>query len=792
MSLNRIAASARDRVFAWLSAEPHPVTPLPGRPPETLGPAHTFATTQTVGPAGLSTDAVTRAVCCSGGGIRAAAFALGGIQGLSRRRADGRRTWFDGLDVITAVSGGSYLAGSYALVRHSLPAGPGTTPAYAPGSPEDNRLRTRTRYLIEDPKVAAIGVLNILYGLMINLLPLLAGLYVVATLLGWLLKRWGLLVRDGAGWAVGDFTVAFVVVNVLAVAGLAVFSLERLCDVYRPTSESRSRVLRAWTLRLLGPAVLALVLLVGAPVLLVALAGPTWLDDRSVGLPPQLAGLGATTLAIVGAVKATLGRFRGRLQTSSQSGHAAALPGLLGRAFRWVAPWAGSVLCVLLLTAAFLSWLGNAAYTGPNTRQVGLLMLALVGMLAWQVVFDVNRNSIHSFYRERLSSAFFAVRRAKDGIELTELDYAIPLWLSDLENDEPALVICAAVNTDQEGVVPSGRGCAPFTFSARWCGISSGTMFQGEKGLAVAPPGMMATRDYQLTAGPALVTLPGAVAVSGAAVSPAMGRLTQAPLRLLLGLANVRLGLWLPNPSTAEPSPPDGTGQGEFPPPRMGVLDTMRGQLRQPGMRALLAELLGRTRLDGRWVYVTDGGHYENLGLVEALRRGATQIVVFDASGDPPNTWLAFGEAVQTARADLGVEIELDPSSMRPSGGQTGAPTLVVHGTCTYPDQTVADLYLCKLAMPAKASWDIHAWAGRNPNFPNDSTLQQLYGDREFEAYRRLGEIAAQHARTMLEDSALEDSAVEDSAVDLTRAGENGPRRRAATPPAVPESRSTP
>ena len=138
--------------------------------------------------------------------------------------------------------------------------------------------------------------------------------------------------------------------------------------------------------------------------------------------------------------------------------------------------------------------------------------------------------------------------------------------------------------------------------------------------------------------------------------------------------------------------------------------------------------------------------------------------MVLDASGDPPNTWLAFGEAVQTARADLGVEITLDPSAMRPPAGELGAPTLVVPGTCTYPDGNTGELYLCKLALPAKASWDVHAWAGRNPRFPHDSTLQQLYGDREFEAYRRLGEIAAEHARTLLEVRE----------VDLTRSEGNG------------------
>jgi hypothetical protein len=304
--------------------------------------------------------------------------------------------------------------------------------------------------------------------------------------------------------------------------------------------------------------------------------------------------------------------------------------------------------------------------------------------------------------------------------------------------------VCAAVNTDEEGVVPAGRGCAPFTFSSHRIGISSGTMFDGER--AGANDDLMRpTQDYEEAAGIRLMTLPAAVAVSGAAVSPAMGRMTRAPLRLLLGLANVRLGLWLPNPriSGLPPAPL---------PTEKSVWRLVQWQLHQPGMLSLLRELLGRTGLRGRWIYVTDGGHYENLGLVEALRRGATEIIVFDASGDAPHSWSAFGQAVETARADLGVQIDLDPTPMTPpSDGRT--PTLVVEGSCTYPDGIQARLVLCKLAMPkdVPASWDVAAWASSHKTFPHDSTAQQLYGDREFEAYRRLGELGGERALALMQ-----------------------------------------
>jgi hypothetical protein len=408
---------------------------------------------------------------------------------------------------------------------------------------------------------------------------------------------------------------------------------------------------------------------------------------------------------------------------------------------------------VALLLIAFLTWTTSAAYDGLQAHEYVLMAVAAVGAVVWQAFTDINRNSVHPFYKERLSSAF-AVTRSSAGTAAEEIPFDTPIRFSGYTKDRPTLVVCAAVNTDEEGVAPSGRGCAPFTFSAARCGISSGNRF-GRDGSCADPRLTLPTRKYERLAGVRLMTLPAAMAVSGAAVSPAMGRMTRAPLRLLLGLANVRLGLWLPNPGhldvhTAPLFEKD------------GIWAKVRWQWKQPGIRSLLREILGRTSLRSRWVYVTDGGHYENLGLVEALRRGATEIVVFDASGDPPQSWATFGQAVETARADLGVEINLDPSRMKPATGSDRAPTLVVEGTCTYPNGVQATLWLCKLALPEKApaSWDVLAYAAGHGNFPHDSTAQQLYGDQEFEAYRRLGELAAQRALRLMARSARKRPAV--------------------------------
>src|ERR1035438_10535240 len=88
----------------------------------------------------------------------------------------------------------------------------------------------------------------------------------------------------------------------------------------------------------------------------------------------------------------------------------------------------------------------------------------------------------------------------------------------------------------------------------------------------------------------------------------------------------------------------------------------------QPTLGLLWAEAFGHLSYRATWMYVTDGGQYDILGLVEALRRGASHIVVLDASGDKADTWYTLGGAIALARADAGVDIELDPTTMLQGG----------------------------------------------------------------------------------------------------------------------------
>ena len=228
----------------------------------------------------------------------------------------------------------------------------------------------------------------------------------------------------------------------------------------------------------------------------------------------------------------------------------------------------------------------------------------------------------------------------------------------------------------------------------------------------------------------------------------------------------------------------------------------------QPTLGLLWAEAAGHTSYRATWVNVTDGGHYDNLGLVEALRRGAENVVVLDASGDNPHTWYTLGGAMALARADAEVDITLDPSAMirgkwrsmapglaktqvvrpwargtfarqpreaeagrqAPDGQQAtnGRPTdsrALTDGPQTgngqvtdgrqAADQAADDdrsatgnLWVCKLGWWDGAPWDVRAYAAGHSTYPCDPTMQQLYDGAEFDAYHELGACSVMAAAT--------------------------------------------
>ena len=186
-------------------------------------------------------------------------------------------------------------------------------------------------------------------------------------------------------------------------------------------------------------------------------------------------------------------------------------------------------------------------------------------------------------------------------------------------------------------------------------------------------------------------------------------------------------------------------------------------RLMQPDTGPAVAEAVGRLSYRDTWMYVTDGGHYDNLGLVEALHRGADRIVVLDASGDKADTWSTLGGAIALARTDAGVQITLNPSD--DVGGPAwirgpGRPPLGIRHVHQAAARRGPGLPAEGRHLGVQARLVGRCALGRpglrqgHSTFPCDSTLEQLYDVAEFEAYHQLGAASAAGRRAALRPAA--------------------------------------
>ena len=766
------------------------------------------------------------AICCSGGGIRSAAYCLGALQNLDRDGMLGLAKW------IVAVSGGSYIASSRALVAHNLPSG--TVPhAYAPGTPEERNLRDNTRYIAPNGATMLVGVLSLLLGAIATFILVVAPIYALTHAWGWLLRWQGVLVPSGPRAMTAEVSgTAWWLPSVIG-AGITLvlfaFWWLTLEPLFRPAaarvrwwawlkpddpdrSANRAKVV-SWAALL--TAGLALAMLAAPPLI-------SWLTHStgSFGTVARAIGFGTRPAWSIGAVTgliaavAAIARFcqTGLAKWNSLSSQAnsptSANPGFLttlaASLRQKLLPWLASAVIVLGGAVLVLLWISDGARSGFTAVQLLQVIGALAVMVFGRAAVNVNRISLHDVYRWRLASGFAVTRRAaqeQNPVDARRLfAEAAATRLSELKDatgaaDEPGLVICGTANINAERDVPPGSGGFCVSFDPVHVTLRRETCADGEADVQAL------TSDYEALIGQRRSTLFDISAISGAAVSPLMGSATQQAYRILLTATNVRLGVWLPHPTLVREAGDrirqvrqKGSGIPGLPDRRWTrrplllllwylsphplwdrkadlnadrearlwghVLDLrVRGKLTgelwyrlmQPTVGLLWSEAVGHLSYRATWMYVTDGGHYDNLGLVEALRRGAQHIVVLDASGDKADSWFTLGGSMALARSDAGVDIDLNPTTMI-KGGRGLEPGQVVHpwafGTFTrsadapgLPEQ--GDIWVCKLGWWNKAPWDVLAYAKDHSTYPCDSTLEQLYDDAEFEAYHQLGEAAA-------------------------------------------------
>ncbi|HEX2070380.1 MAG TPA: hypothetical protein VHF90_01880 [Thermoleophilaceae bacterium] len=689
-------------------------------------------------------------ICCSGGGIRSAAFNLGALQALQSKREGRETSELHGAAYLSAVSGGSYMAASFAMV--SKTGGPDDSDAsllervdaFAPGSPEEQYLRNRSSYLAADGFAKLSLLYRMVLGLLFNLAfvgMLLFGTMLLAGLLAYPLlfdeAYFGRCDTGPCDWTFSPvlWAVPLGALGISVVLGLAALLL-------RGGRDEERRAVEVWSTRWL---------LIAAGIAVLTLAVPyvvhLMLDDGPIGLRDTGAGAAAGTGGLFAAVVAALsGSLRSPVAAIETAAGQIGRLGKIGRRVRTALMYLGVAVAGPLLVLAVLVLALRVAveHSWIDSLNVELLLLGCGLLTAFGFLYavaDLTTWSLHPFYKRRLCSAF-AIKRVVDSdgdAVAVERDYdrLVPLSETALDRDParpwPTLLVCAAANISDPGATPPGRGVTSFTFSAHSVG---GPLVGAVKTteLEAAFDGMRQRRRD--------ITLPTAVAVSGAAVAPSMGKATNRSLTFLLALANVRLGVWIPNPRWIEST----RGSKE------------RRRFARPRPSYLFREIIGRNRLDGRYLFVTDGGHYDNLGLVELLRRGCTEIYCFDASGGAPMGQL--GDALALARSEMQIEVDIDPSKLVPDDEAGAAEVDAVRGTITYTTaggrKRSGTLVYARNVLTADVPWDVRAHHANDPTFPSDSTADQLYTDQKFEAYRALGEGAGRRAMALMEQARRE------------------------------------
>ena len=523
------------------------------------------------------------------------------------------------------------------------------------------------------------------------------------------------------------------------------------------------------------------------------LVGIVWLVMSSLVIfgPLLLSGKVANwLLASVGGVSGLITVAGGWSARSAAKPASAATTGLAARLGRLTLPLAAAIFAAVLLLA--VSWLTSGllgrlqdltvarsqgafppqwpfVQTDPSGHVRVLLAapawlvlavgagLALLGG-AVALLVNTNQFSLHAMYRARLIRAYLGasnVERRRNpftGFDETDNIAMHELWPSSPPASPPAVpppgkpgrkalfhVVNMALNlVHGDRLAWQDRKAHSFTVTP----LHAGSMAVGDAGgyrRTRSKPDVRRSR-YGGSDGISLGT---AITISGAAASPNMGYHSSPLVTFLMTFFNARLGWWLGNPG------PAGNDTFYLSSPRFTV-------------RPIVAEAFGLTGRTAPYVYLSDGGHFDNLGLYEMVLRRCHLIVVSDGSCDarlrPQRSRRRHPEDPRRSRdfhrvpgRDLDLPALGRSRDARPRPLLGGGPHPLLRrrsaraGGLTPPAPW-------RTAMPATAGSSTskrpttepsrpmsHEYARANDEFPHESTVDQFFSESQFESYRMLG-----------------------------------------------------
>ncbi|MGB7230267.1 MAG: hypothetical protein WBD19_01245 [Candidatus Acidiferrum sp.] len=403
----------------------------------------------------------------------------------------------------------------------------------------------------------------------------------------------------------------------------------------------------------------------------------------------------------------------------------------------------GVLLGLSLFDAYLASWLKHltpSPFAAPSPfaydARVPLLCLiffAAALFVSWRV--DINEFSIHYLYRNRLVRCYLGAsvpgRNAQPFTGFSEEDnlalgkLKIPAGSTDPKDGRPLPILNTSLNVVRgEELALQARKARSFALTPTYSGFTRVPPSSRDWDAAYGPTEKLACKLPGFKDGATLGT---AVAISGAAASPNMGFYSEPGLAFLMTLFDVRLGWWVGNPLR------DGWEKGS---PSVGFL-------------CLLQELLGTASDESKYVYLSDGGHFENLAIYELVRRRCKLIIAGDASCDSAYAFGDLHNAIERCRTDFGVEITVDglqelmpkPSSSDPGTVRSGAHFAVgkIRYNPNFPEEDGTIIYL-KPALVGGDPQDVLAYVQNDKSFPHDTTADQWFDENRFESYRALGE----------------------------------------------------
>jgi hypothetical protein len=356
---------------------------------------------------------------------------------------------------------------------------------------------------------------------------------------------------------------------------------------------------------------------------------------------------------------------------------------------------------------------------------------------------DVNSTSLNSMYANRLARCYLGATRAKEiGSELfgkpvsldrprrqphpwTDFDALDDLELSELRVtdddsrprfDGPFHLFNTAINlSGAKSLAQQDRKANSFTLTPLACGnprLGFRPTADGDKGRQKGFAGNL--------------TVGRAVAISGAAANSNMGERTSPALAALMTLFNVRLGWWVGNPR-----------------------DSRRWNMAGPkwALGSLLVEMMSGTDSEHGFVNLSDGGHFENMGVYELVRRRCRYIIAVDCGADPGHEFEDLSNLVRKCRIDLGIEIQINSDSVRrdPKTGRARWHCAIGAIRYDYLDANapLGTLVYIKPVMTGDEPPDLVNYAGKHSDFPQQTTADQFFDESQFESYRELGHHTA-------------------------------------------------